>query len=48
MVCTFNAPLQMLSSMEVVDEEEAAKMKSFLGASGGGAAERQGSAPKTD
>jgi hypothetical protein len=33
MVCTFNAPLQMLSAMEVVDEEEAAKMKSFLGAS---------------
>jgi hypothetical protein len=33
MVCTFNAPLQMLSSMELVDEEEAKQMKSFLGAS---------------
>lgn len=37
----------MLSSMEVVDEEEAAKMKSFLGASGGGAAEKQDTANKT-
>lgn len=33
MVTTFNAPLQSLSSMEEVGEEEAAKMKGFLGAS---------------
>ena len=45
MVCTFNAPLQQLSSMELVDEEEAAKMKGFLGA--GGAIDKQSSANKT-
>jgi hypothetical protein len=33
MVTTFNAPLESLQTMELVGEEEAAKMAGFLGAS---------------
>ena len=32
MITSFNAPLEMLNEMEIVEEAEAAKMKSFLGA----------------